>query len=223
MPVNNYRTWQWDRGLAGWEYRPMARSDGRLVPLDLEVPEVRKRWLGGLLGRLPELLGDFAYATKVDVTEYGVGDDACTAIWTTKGKPPAQLVEFVEHHERLHHVHVDLTLTCQGMDLQPLEIEAGGSFYVVCTLTESGELKVTAEAPVYIRVALNADIYAPLSLGEVRNNALLAALNGPRLASFLERMEREVPAELIDIYGDNYPGMVGPRGFLAPAPPAPDA
>jgi hypothetical protein len=173
----------------------MRRSDERLVPLDLEAPEVRKRWLRGLLVRLPELLGDFAHTTKVDVTEQRLGDDACASVWKANAPPPDQLLEFIERNERIHYVHVYLDLTCQGTDLEPLEIEGGGSLYVTCMLTKSGTLDVEEDAPVYLGVRLDVDIYAPRSLGEIRDNTLLAALNGPRLAGFLERIERDVPAE----------------------------
>ena len=33
-------------------YVPMARSDGGLIPLTLDLPEVRRVWLSGLLARL---------------------------------------------------------------------------------------------------------------------------------------------------------------------------
>jgi hypothetical protein len=56
--------WRWNGSgtLVSWSYVPMARSDGGLAPLNLGVPEVRRVWLRGLLARLPDLLGDFAYA-----------------------------------------------------------------------------------------------------------------------------------------------------------------
>jgi len=60
-------------------------------------------------------------------------------------------------------------------------------------LDESGVLDRKVEDPAYLSVQLNADIYAPLSHGQVRENAALAELNAPRLASFLERIERSLP------------------------------
>ena len=67
--MNEGRTWRFDSGgLVGWNYRPMVRSGGRLVRLDVGDPEIRRRWLCDLVSRLPVLLADFAYPTLVGVS-----------------------------------------------------------------------------------------------------------------------------------------------------------
>jgi hypothetical protein len=212
------RVWGWNGGgvLVGWDYRPMARSDGGLIQLNLEAPEIRRTWLRGLLARLPALLGDFAYATKSNVAARGLGERACEIDWRSK-EGPAALLDFVGKTDGIHYVYADLTLTCRDKDLEPFEIVGGGGFYVDFALTESGALNTAMEDPVYLRAVLNADPYAPISRGPVQDNRALAAINGPRLTAFLERIERDVPAQLIEVDEEVYRGAVGPHGFLTPA------
>lgn len=212
------RVWRWDGGgvLVGWNYRPMARSDGELIRLNLEAPEVRRAWLRGFLARFPALLGDFAYATESNVAAKGIGEDACEIDWRNKDGAAA-LLDFVGKTDGVHYVYADLTLTCLDQNLEPFEIERGGGFYVNFLLTESGALNTTEEEPVYLRMVLNADPYAPISRGPVKDNQVLAAINGPRLTAFLERIERDVPAQLLEVDEEVYRGAVGPRGFLPPA------
>jgi len=214
--MDDGKTWHWDSGgLVGWSYRPMARRDGRLVPLDLERQETRKPWLCELVGRLPALLGDFAYPSRVHVNAQGKGDDACVIDWQDEGGR-STLLTFLQR-ELAKEVLCYLNLTCLDRDLEPLEITHGAAFWINLWVDESGSLDLASDAPVYLRLELNADIYAPWSFGDVQDNALLASLNGPRLTSFLERLERDVPAQLLGMDGERYSGLVGPRGFTAPA------
>lgn len=213
--MNGGRTWRFDSGgLVGWNYRPMARSDGRLVRLDLEDPEIRTRWLCDLVSRLPALLAEFAYPTLVSVStrerEY-----ACEIDWPDKEGPPA-LLAFLRQSETTT-VHARLNLTCLDRDVEPMEIAWGADFLVNIRLTDSGVLDPMMDAPVYLRFDLNADIYAPRSFGDLPDNALLAGINGPRLTAFLERIERDVPTQFLDMDGERYGGLVGPRGFTTPA------
>jgi hypothetical protein len=114
-------------------------------------------------------------------------------------------------------------LTCLDRNLEPFEITRGAGFYVNFALTESGALNTAMEDPVYLRMVLYADPYAPVSRGPVKDNAVLAAINGPRLTAFLERIERDVPARLLEVDEEVYRGAVGPRGFLSPSTARRDA
>jgi len=213
--MDDRRTWRWDGGLVGWNYRPMARSDGRLVPLDLEDPETRRRWLCDLVGRLPALLGDFGYLTEVRAYAWGANKGSCVIDWRSE-EGPSTLLAFLQQGTSLG-LEASLNLTCLDSHLEPMEIAGGADFLINILLTEMGALNTARNAPVYLRLELNADIYAPWSLGEVQDNAHLAAINGPRLAGILERIERDVPAELLEIHQDHHPrGTVGPRGFKTP-------
>jgi hypothetical protein len=193
----------------------MARGDGHLVPLDLREWDTRKRWLCDLVGRMPALLGDFAYLGRVRATSRGSGDDC-----EINGRDQAgqtRLLEFLQQTEPIE-VLAYLELTCLDRNLEPFEINLGAELRINMRVDESGSLDLTMDAPVYIRLDLNADIYAYWSFGDVQDNAFLAALNGPRLTAFLERIERDVPAQFLDMDGERYSGLVGPRGFTAPSP-----
>ncbi|HEY8209323.1 MAG TPA: hypothetical protein VIG99_17665, partial [Myxococcaceae bacterium] len=67
----------------------MTRSDGQLVPLDLGDEETRRRWLRDLIGRLPALLGDFGYLTRVRA--YVLGKGECVVDWRSADGPSALL------------------------------------------------------------------------------------------------------------------------------------
>lgn len=212
--MGDAKTWLWDSPLVGWNYLPMIRSDGRLRPLDLQDTGVRRAWLCGLVSRLPELLGDFAHPDKVRVSTRDKGESACVIQWRDK-ESLSTLLAFLQQAE-VTLVHAYLDLDCLKEDLEPLVIPWGAELVINMWLDETGSLDLTSDAPVYLRFLLNADIYAPRSLGDIRDNAILAALNGPRLTAFLGRIERDVPAQFLDIDGESYGGLVGPRGFTAP-------
>jgi hypothetical protein len=192
----------------------MARSDGRLIPMDLRAWDTRRRWLHDLVGRMPALLGDFARLTEVRVSARGAGEGACVIEWGDK-EGPTRLLSFLQQAEPTL-VHAYLDLTCLDMNLEPFEINLGAELWINMWVDKSGSLDLTMDAPVYLRFVLNADIYAYWSFGDVQDNAFLAGLNGPKLTAFLERIERDVPAQLLDMDGERYGGLVGPRGFTAP-------
>lgn len=213
--MDDRRTWYSHWGLVGWNYRPMARSNGRLIRLDLEESETRRRWLCELVGRLPALVDDFGYLTEVSADTPRL-ERACVVDWRNQEGRSA-LLSFLQQAPQVDGLDAVLNLTCLDRDLNPMEIPAGAYVRITIWLTDSGALDHRTDAPVYLRLGLNDDIYAPRSIGEIQNNTLLAALNGPRLAGILERIERDVPAELMAIDQDRHPpGTVGPRGFIAP-------
>jgi hypothetical protein len=102
-------------------------------------------------------------------------------------------------------------------------VRTATTLWINMWVDESGSLDLTMDAPVYLRFVLNADIYAYWSFGDVQDNAFLAAINGPRLTAFLERIERDVPAQLLGMDGERYEGLVGPKGFKAPPNTVKDA
>ena len=168
------------------------------------------------------MLSDFGYLTTVRVSTRGFGERAFMIDWREKAGP-ATLLSFLQQAE-IKGVEAEVTLTCLDRNLKPMEIPGGASFGINIGLTESGTLDPDTDAPVYIHFVLHADIYAPVSAAKYDDNALLAALNGPRLAGVLERIETDVPAELLEIEYEHYArGSVGPRGFIAPKGTTPEA
>jgi hypothetical protein len=221
-------TWHrycWNGGgpLVSWNFRPMARSDGGLVRIALEAPDARRQWLGEMVAKMPALLGDFAYAAETSVAT-AASDEAFVGESSTQDGR-GKLLGFIGTRDDIHRLHFDLTLTCMSEGLEPMEFVRGAYLSVEIWLDKTGALDVTSEDPVYFHFALNCDIYAPFRKGlNGGKNTTLAALNGPRLAGFLERIERDVPAQLMEMDDDvGYRGMIGPRGFLAPAGTLPGA
>ncbi len=211
--MNEANTWRWSSGLAGWNYRPVVVTSDEPSAAPLVSPKLRNIWLSGLVERLPSLLGDFAYATMVEVATLSQGEDACTLDLREAGSSSA-LLGFIERTDDVVYISIDLTLCCEDLECQHLELDRGAILWICIELTETGALDPSVSAPVRLRLQLNVDIYAPRSWGKERDNAVLAARNGPRLAAFLDRLERDIPVELIDIDAEDYRGMIGPRGFF---------
>jgi len=208
-------TWRSRSGLADWIYRPLDNAGDGPRRTRLESAEDRRRWILALLAHLPALLGDFAHMGEVEVATLAKGERAFKGD-LRKPDGATALLDFVGGAEAVVYMRVDLTLACLDRSHQPTELERGAMLWINFWLTDSGALDPKMEDPIYLRMQLNTDIYAPLSRGRARDNAILAALNAPRLAGFLERIERDVPAELLEIDAEDYPGMIGPRGFIGP-------
>lgn len=220
-----WHKWCWNGGgpLVYWNFRPMARSDGGLTNLDLAAPDIRRRWLWDFVSRLPALLGDFAYLTETEAGTRSAGAGAFVGDCTDQ-EDFHRLLGVLEKADDVGWLEFQLTLACLSRDLEPMEFIRGARMAVNILLDDSGALNVTHDAPVYIHFALNCDIYAPFRRGpEGGKNTTLAALNGPRLAGFLERIERDVPTRVLEVEEEVYRGMIGPRGFLAPAGTSSDA
>ncbi|WP_434419148.1 hypothetical protein [Nannocystis pusilla] len=167
------------------------------------------------MAALPALLGGFARVTELEVSTRSKGEGAL-ALEADEPGVLEQARAFIRENDDVVNVCITLTLVCVGLDQQPLEIDHGALLWIDIDLDEDGRLDPTTDDPIRLRVQLNADIYAPLSWGNVRDNTPLATLNADRLAGALERIERAIPAELIEIDAPDYPGMVDPRGFRVP-------
>jgi hypothetical protein len=63
-------------------------------------------------------------------------------------------------------------------------------------------------------LSIDADIYAPTTWGEQRDNRVLAAANGPRLTRFLRALQDRLGAEVNGIDAISYPGQVDANGFV---------
>lgn len=208
-------TWRSASGLASWIYRPRATVSGGPGGDSLASGEPRGRWISGVMAALPALLGGFARVTELEVSTRSKGEGAL-ALEADGSDVLEQAREFIRQNDDVVEVCITLTLVCAGLDRRPIEIDRGALLWIDIDLDEDGRLGPTTDDPIRVRLQLNADIYAPLSWGDVRDNSALARLNAERLAGALERIERAIPAELIEIDAPDYPGMVGPRGFRVP-------
>ncbi|MCY0989611.1 hypothetical protein OV203_20910 [Nannocystis sp. ILAH1] len=161
------------------------------------------------------MLGGFARATELEVSARSKGEGALVLEADEPGMLE-QARDFIRQNDDVVEVCVTLTLVCAGLDLRPIEIDHGALLWIDIDLDENGRLDPATDDPIRLRLQLNTDIYAPLSWGDVRDNTALATLNADRLAGALERIERAIPAELIEIDAPDYPGLVDARGFRGP-------
>ncbi|MEZ4448458.1 MAG: hypothetical protein R3B09_03185 [Nannocystaceae bacterium] len=215
MNGHAHTTWRRSSGLASWIYRPRVDGSGGSVGDALGPSEPRGRWISGVLAILPALLARFARATEIEVSTASKGEGAL-ALALDQPDALDRARAFIRESADVVDVCITLTLECEGLDRQPLEIDRGALLWIAVDLDEDGRLDRTVDDPIRLRVQLNADTYAPLSWGEDRDNAALAELNADHLAGALERIERDLPAEVIEIDAPDYPRMVDPRGFHAP-------
>jgi hypothetical protein len=72
-----------------------------------------------------------------------------------------------------------------------------------------------------LEFAIHADIYSPVTRGQVRENARLAALNAPRLSEFLRNVREGTGGTISQIDAAYYPGLVNDHGFIGVASAAP--
>ncbi|WAS94844.1 hypothetical protein [Nannocystis punicea] len=215
MSSQAHTTWRSASGSASWIYRPRAAANGGPGGDSLVSPEQRSRWISRVVATLPALLGSFARATDLEVSTRSKGEGAL-ALEADEPGALERAREFIRQNGDVVEVCITLTLECEGLDLQPIEIDRGALLWIDVDLDDDGQLDPTTDDPIRLRLQLNADIHAPLSWGNVRDNTALAALNAGRLAGALERIELAVPAELIEIDAPDYPDMVDPRGFFVP-------
>ncbi len=189
-------TWCWKSNVASWDFQLAGRGDG-----DLQGDYRR------LLLELLRLLGDFAAPREIGLTTGSGGENAAVIAVDALPDGAEGLERVLRAHTDLEDVVVRVDLLCTPPDGEGTVRLLGGATLWL-TLEEDEE-----DAPFRLLVELQVDLYAPLSWGEVRDNRALAALNRPRLAGFLRRLQEELGAELVDIDAPSYRGQVGPFGF----------
>src|SRR5581483_1639209 len=87
---------------------------------------------------------------------------------------------------------------------EPLRIDDGASLALDGELDEHGRPSEDRLAR-QLRFALHVDLYSPESRGAAPDRAL-AALNGPRLRAFLERLEAALPLRFLELEARGYSG-----------------
>ncbi len=208
-----HTTWRTASGLASWIYRPCDPLSGGPNDHSFVSPQQRSLFISRVVEDLPALLGSFARTTSVEISTSSKGEDAVTL----RGDVPGALArarDFIHQNSDIMYVCITLTLLCEGLDRQLIEIDHGAALWIDISLGEDGQLDPTTDDPVRLRLQLNTDIYSPLSWGAVRDNTALAALNADRLTGILVRIEQTIPAELMEIDAPDYAGMIGSHGFL---------
>jgi hypothetical protein len=214
--MSNRVTWRKSYGLAIWSYRlctPLSLESALPCPRDSEA---RAMWIATRVKRLLSALDGFAQARKAAVSTQSRGEDAFVFNLNT-AQASEELLECLKHTEDVMAIDISLTLHCLQPDAhgrpQEFTVETGGDITISVDLGAEGHLDTAFEDPIALTFFLNADLYSPLTFGEIRENEDLATLNSPLLSRFLKRIEEEVPAEFCGVEADSYEEVVGRYGF----------
>ena len=189
-------TWRRKSGLASW---------------DFQLPGAYPAAVGAALAAL----GDFAQVRRVRLTTASGGEGARTLQSADVDVDVEVIVEALEQVPDLEDVEVDLALLVVAPDNAPNKLVQSRLDDATLWITWEGDDGVEERGhPVRLLLSLDVDIYAARSRGDDRDNRAMAALNGPRLAGFLDRL-RAAGAVFFEVDAPSYPGA-GPTGFDAP-------
>jgi hypothetical protein len=151
-------------------------------------------------------IGDYAVVSRVSFDTRMTGEDTIVL----DGQPDlAQVDEVFAAHDDISAVHLNLDLSCLDEGGDALTIRQGAALWIEVD-DQPGARTVS------VFFSLDVDIYAPRSWGVERDNARLAALNGPRLTGFLRRLRNELHADEIEVDAPDYEGVTV-DGFPMPS------
>lgn len=198
--------------------------DGASGKFNLENSTERAVWLADMVSSCLKVLPGFAEVTSVDVATDTKGDDAFS-LKSSTAEGLQQLDHFLRTTQDVADVGISLDLQCLQIK-EDQSIEEFGIYGRCFLVIENNYSRYYSDyleqAPASIRLALGTDIYSPFTLGPPRDNRKLAALNGPRLRSFLHRLHDVLPLTLTDLNDHGYArwDLVDRYGFKMPAEPA---
>jgi hypothetical protein len=164
-------------------------------------------WLGVHLKHMLDSLGDFATVSEVSVTTGSGGEDAEMVSFDTDAVVWARMKEILAEHADVEVFDIDLTLQCRTPE-GALPVELGAHIWLEI------DHDTARSSPLHLVFVLDVDIYAYQTWGVQRDNHVLAALNGPLLRGFMERLTSKPGTRVWDIDAPSYRGQVGPLGFL---------
>lgn len=176
-------TWQYDYGCVGWEFQ---------LPVP---PEIAEHAL-----RLFALLPGFATAAAAAWVTESNGEDAVVIPRGSALDADAIAAPFRDHADI---IELDFDL-----DLQLIAPDG----VTEVTLPDGAGLVVGHDdVGPFVRLDLNADIYARRTWGRNRDNQRLAELNQPRLAAFLAQLHEM--GRFTALYNEDYRAQMTERGF----------
>lgn len=152
------------------------------------------------------LLRPFARVERIEWITESTGDDA--AELRPDGDADAEPVEAIFGTlSDVIQVTMSLDLKCVSSSGVEFAIRQGALLHVLL-LGDAGSEYVQLE------LSLDADIYSPRSLGKLRENHVLATLNGPRLAAFLRGVREQMGGAVRTIASNSYKDLADDEGFL---------
>jgi hypothetical protein len=192
-------TWRLKSGSASWDYELTDVGGAMRSPSEAYAR---------LLERFLAVCQGFAVPTTVRLTTAREGEDTHVA----DVRDPDQRSELdavMMARDDVEDVEISLTLVYEPATGGREESVPGGA-----TVWLSREASPDdGSASFRLLVTLHADLYAFVSWGKQRDNAVLAGCNAPRLQRFLHRIEEELGGTLMDIDAPSYQGQVYQYGF----------
>jgi hypothetical protein len=190
--------WNLASSLAVWAF-VLPRADGESFQSAL------KRHTATALAALRP----FARVERVEWVTASHGEDA--AVLCPQGELDMREVDSVfERLTDVIEVSAWLDLRCVSSRGEGFVVRQGGSLRVI--LVES-EVAGGAER-LQLELSLDADLYSPRTYGAIRENARLAAANGPRLSEFLRAARDRMGGTIREIEAASYEGLVSDEGFV---------
>lgn len=196
LPKLTYVRYTGEEGGMMWHFRYVLSPALRER---INRPEERANWLAEQVSRLLEILSGFAYPYYIRAETYSKQEYDQTRPFTDAKL--RRLDAFLRRTPDIRFVMINNVLCCQEVvegELEPLELDYGGHLRLYVDLESSGALAARADA-VRLDFELCSDIYAPITAdlekGVYQDNSELAGLNGPRLESFMRRLQDTLPIE----------------------------
>ncbi|HEX8545315.1 MAG TPA: hypothetical protein VF691_00050 [Cytophagaceae bacterium] len=210
-------TWRAGSGLVDWTYNLWKSSEAEHMKKLLADDEYRRNWIAEKIERVLYALKNFAEVESIKINTRSRGEDTLVIEDCQGAMSHTELLDFLQKTDDVVHVNFDLMLHCVELGIdgkqKKLEVKSGGTIFFVIELDDNGSLYTDNEDPIWFSFSLEVDIYAPLSWGRCRDNTELATMNGPRLSTFLHRLEDQIPAEFEGVDAPDYPDA-GRYGFL---------
>jgi hypothetical protein len=195
-------TWRQKSGAASWDYE-LAYADRATQPPREAYARLLERFLAVCQG--------FAVPATVRITTASDGEDTHVSDVRDPGQR-SKLDAVMMARDDVEDVEISLTIVYEPATSEREETVPGGATAWLSREDNPDD----RSAPFRLLVSVNADLYAFVSWGKQRDNAMLAARNAPRLETFLRRIEAELGGTLINIDAPSYQGQVYRHGFRPP-------
>lgn len=194
---------------ARWTYS-LVRATAPLAAT-LADPLTRATWLSERCRALLDVITGLAQARRVEVITETAGDDAF--VTDLGAEAPDALLRFLARTPDTTELVLRLDLSCVDVAGAAFAIPNGAIVALHVELDAGGQLDLRRASPIWMWFELDTDMYAPSAAAPRRDHRALAELNGPRLTAFLQRLEREMPAELLEIETRGDAGAAHRHGF----------
>lgn len=201
--------------LATWRYVVSTAP----ASIDLHVDSQRARFLAELVSETLAALAGFAQINHINVSTDSKGEDSFCADFP-KSADLARLDSYLRSAADVSSVNAWLDLcVLQKKHEGPLQefiMHDQAFLFIDNNISKHGE-RGLRHGIVDISFCIQTDIYSPFTYCD---NRTLAELNGPRLASFLHRLEEGVKLSFLDVDPNGQGGaydLVYRYGFTTPA------